>query len=170
MQINSNPILAFLVTLIFISIPLSALAAKNNYTTEKLSLNQDDIHGLWIEKRKKKLAVWIEDCGNTLCGSIYWMKKPLDKKGQPKLDPHNPDTKLRNRPRCGMKILSGFVKNKENHWKEGKIYNPDNGSTYSSKIELSKSGILKVRGFIGLSLFGKTLKWERPEQKLQHCG
>ncbi len=154
----------------FLGLP-SALTARTIKTTfdNNLTSHPTDIHGLWIESKKKKLAVWIEDCGRTLCGRIYWMKNPLDHQGHPKLDTHNPDKKLRNRTHCGLKIFSGFVKDKFNSWEKGIIYNPKNGSTYRSKMHLSKDGILKVRGYIGLSLFGKTLKWKRPEKQLLPC-
>lgn len=157
------------ICLFFNSSTLKAITDKNENTVKNILSNPTDIHGLWIERKKKKIAIWIEDCDATICGHIYWMKKPLNKKGQPKLDPHNPDKNLRKRTQCGMRILSQFVKGKNNSWKGGKIYNPKNGSTYSSKIQLSEDGILKVRGYLGFSLFGKTLKWERPQKKLQHC-
>ncbi len=137
--------------------------------SETLS-DSNDIHGLWIESRKQKTAVWIEDCDDKLCGRIYWLKKPLSANGKPKRDHHNPDVTLRNRFRCGLRIMSGFVHKKKNSWSGGEIYNPSSGRTYNGMIRLDEEGSLKVRGYIGISLFGKTLKWIRPLEKIKQCG
>jgi hypothetical protein len=70
----------------------------------------DDIRGLWVDHRdsdKHKVAVSIEDCDGLLCGRIYWLKKPTSG-GAPKRDQHNPDAALRDRPLCGLKIMTGF--------------------------------------------------------------
>ena len=85
-----------------------ALAAPVDAQTERV--RKDDIRGRWIDHRepeKRKVAVWIEDCDGLLCGHIYWLKKPSSN-GRPKRDQHNPDARLRDRPLCGLRILSGF--------------------------------------------------------------
>lgn len=126
--------------------------------------------GLWIEAKKHKVAVWVEECQEQLCGRIYWLKKPLSADGKPKLDAENPNVSLRSRPQCGLKILTGFSPTKNiNVWRGGKIYYPKSGKTYKSNIQISKDGSLKIRGYVGISLFGKTLKWERPKEKLVPC-
>jgi uncharacterized protein (DUF2147 family) len=44
----------------------------------------------------------------------------------------------------------------------GDILDPDSGSVYRSKFHLEKDGnVLVVRGFIGLSLFGRSQTWQR---------
>jgi uncharacterized protein (DUF2147 family) len=132
-----------------------------------------DVHGLWVDHReddKRKVAVWIEDCDGLLCGRIYWLKKPLSAGGQPKRDRHNPDAALRDRPLCGLMILTGFRRAQENTWSAGRIYNPNDGRTFSSTMRLENDGSLSIRGYVGLSLFGKTVQWVRPPDKLEHCG
>ena len=115
------------------------------------------------------MAVWIEDCDGLLCGRIYWQKKPLSAAGQPKHDRHNPDAALRERPLCGLKILTGFRRTKDRAWSAGHIYNPNDGRTYSSTLQLEADGSLSVRGYVGLSLFGKTVEWVRPQETLERC-
>ena len=49
-------------------------------------------------------------------------------------------------------------------WSGGFVLDPDNGTTYNSKVEvIDGGGKLEVRGFIGLSLFGRTQTWMRAE-------
>lgn len=119
-----------------------------------------DPRGIWVND-KKKVGVRIEDCAGLLCGRIVWLKKPRDAGGHPKRDEHNPNAALRDRPLCGLKILGGFRRVAENTWSDGRIYDPSDGRTYSSTLTLESDGTLKVRGYLGLSLFGRTVAWAR---------
>ena len=132
----------------------------------------DDIHGLWINNKevdKQKFAVMVEDCGSKLCGRLYWLKKPLSASGLPKRDKHNPNEALRDRPLCGLQILTGFQYAGDNTWNAGEIYNPDDGLTFSSTMKLAPEGSLKIRGYVGISLFGKTVEWVRPTEEITRC-
>jgi uncharacterized protein (DUF2147 family) len=132
----------------------------------------DDIRGLWIDHRdpqKRKVAVWIEDCDGLLCGHIYWLKKPLAN-GRPKRDRHNPDARLRDRPLCGLRILQSFRHSGNGTWSAGQIYNPGDGRTFSSTMTLKSDGGLRISGYFGLSLIGKTVEWVRPQEKPGRCG
>lgn len=133
----------------------------------------DDIRGLWVDHReggRQKVAVRIEDCDGLLCGRIYWLKKPASASGRPKRDPRNPDAALRDRPLCGLTILSGFRRVNESTWSAGQIYNPGDGRTFSSTISLENDGSLRIRGYVGISLFGKTVEWVRPQGNPERCG
>ena len=69
----------------------------------------------------------------------------------------------KDKPVIGMTILWG-LKHDGDVWKGGKILDPDNGKTYSCKMELADNGKeLNVRGFIGISLLGRTQTWYRTE-------
>ena len=48
-----------------------------------------------------------------------------------------------------------------NQWTGGEIYDPKNGKTYSCKMKLSSDNHLEVRGYIGISMLGRTEHWER---------
>ena len=136
-------------------------------------LGNRDIRGLWVDHREadqRKVAVWIDDCDGLLCGHIYWLKKPLSAGGQPKRDRHNPDAALRDRPLCGLTILSGFRRVEDGAWSGGRIYNANDGRTFSSTIRLEPDGSLKVRGYVGITLFGKTVNWVHPKEALVRCG
>ena len=57
--------------------------------------------------------------------------------------------------------LNGLVE-KDGKYEGGKIYDPKSGKTYSAKAELANGGkSLKVRGFMGVSVLGRTQTWQR---------
>lgn len=120
--------------------------------------------GLWLTEGGKS-RVEINSCGEMLCGTIVWLKEPLDEKGQEKVDENNPDEILRDRKIVGLKLLNGFVPGDEpGVWVKGTIYNPEDGDTYKCTMRLNGEGSLKVRGYVGIPLFGKTQIWTRVAQ------
>lgn len=134
--------------------------------------DEHKIQGLWVDNKdpsRQKFAVMLEDCGSKVCGSLYWLKKPLFANGLPKRDKHNPNESLRDRPLCGLQILTGFQAANDALWQDGEIYNPDDGLTFSSTMKLSPEGTLKIRGYVGISLFGKTVEWVRPAEEITRC-
>ncbi len=69
----------------------------------------------------------------------------------------------KNKPVTGMQIGSGLKKAGE-VWSGGEILDPENGKTYKCKVWLEDKGNkLHVRGFIGVSLLGRTQVWVREE-------
>ncbi len=87
-----------------------------------------------------------------------------EKEGDPpRLDDLNPDPALRDRPLHGITILQGFEYEGDHVWKGGTIYDPNSGKSYKSSMTLVDENTLKVRGFIGISLFGRSDTWTRDE-------
>ena len=70
--------------------------------------------------------------------------------------------KNKNKPILGLNILTGLEK-QDDEWSGGTILDPRNGKVYQCYIELVKPNKLKLRGYIGILLFGKTAYWERAE-------
>lgn len=101
--------------------------------------------GTWIMDNGK-ITVSVAPCGDKLCGKIVAMKKPLDKKGKPKRDKHNPNPSLRDRPVIGLIIMANMKADGEGRW-SGEIYNPDDGNTYASYMKLD-DGQMKVKGCV----------------------
>ena len=58
----------------------------------------------------------------------------------------------------GMKIIMKLKKTGANQWEGGTILDPNNGKVYKCKIEIDGEN-LKLRGFIGFSLIGRTQTW-----------
>jgi uncharacterized protein (DUF2147 family) len=122
--------------------------------------SQADYHGLWWNEDRTGIVELVAT-ESGIEGITRWGKKP-------DTDRNNPNPALRNRSLKGITFLWGFTYDeKKNRWKDGKVYDPDNGKTYDAKLSLAKGGtILKMRGYIGVSLFGRTAEFERvlPEE------
>ena len=68
---------------------------------------------------------------------------------------------LKNKPKIGLKIMTGF-KREGNEYSDGKILDANSGKIYSCKMTLSDGGnLLEVRGYFGISLFGRSQNWKR---------
>ena len=127
----------------------------------------DDIVGVWFNQNKDA-KIDVFKCGNDYCGKIVWLKEPLypagstlGTPGTPKLDHYNPDAACKKTLLTDLQIMQGFQISGNNLWKNGKIYDPDSGKTYSAKATLVSPTQLDLRGFIGVSLLGRTEKWIR---------
>ena len=121
----------------------------------------DKLIGVW-EPSNGKARVKIEKIGNKYFGKIVWLKEPNDPDtGQPKVDKNNPDPALQNSPLKGYRLLKDFTFKGDNEWHEGTIYDPENGSNYSCTIKMVDENTLEIRGFIGISAFGRTDVWKR---------
>ena len=77
------------------------------------------------------------------------------------MDEKNPEPALRDEKLCGMQILYGFRRLNEKEWVDGKIYKADDGDTYSATITQIDDNRLRLRGYVGMPLFGKTQIWTR---------
>lgn len=123
--------------------------------------NPDACLGTWLTGSKKG-HVQIYKQGDRYFGKIIWLKEPNDPAtGKPKLDTKNSDTQKKSRPILGMVNLSNFKYDGDNVWEDGKIYDPENGKEYSCKMRLINPNQLDVRGYIGVSLLGRTDNWVR---------
>lgn len=69
----------------------------------------------------------------------------------------------KNKPIQGMEIIWDMKSKNGKSFKGGKIMDPENGKVYGCKMELVSENELAVRGFIGISLLGRTQTWYRSE-------
>ena len=74
--------------------------------------------------------------------------------GAPRRDDLNPDPDQRHRPIIGLELLSGYAF-ADGKWR-GRIYDPETGNIYSSSMSMGRNGQLRMRGYIGLPMFGRT--------------
>jgi uncharacterized protein (DUF2147 family) len=121
--------------------------------------NANDVLGKWLNK-DKNAHIQIYKKGNTFYGKIAWLEESLNNPKKPLLDEQNPDERLRARPILNLEILQNFRFN-NGVWEDGTIYDPKSGKTYSCKISLNGNDKLDVRGFIGISLIGRTDTWTK---------
>jgi len=82
---------------------------------------------------------------------------------RPDTDEKNPDPALRNRPLIGLQLFEGFEYDGNGRWRGGTIYDPNSGKTYRCIVTYVDHNTLKVRGYIGVSLLGRTETWTRKE-------
>jgi uncharacterized protein (DUF2147 family) len=121
----------------------------------------DVILGKWLNE-DKDAHIEIRNDGGKYFGKIVWLRDPIDTlTGKPKVDDKNSDKALQGRPVLGLEILKDFTFDGEDEWSEGTIYDPKNGKTYDCYMELGETGILKIRGYIGISWIGRTTYWTR---------
>ncbi len=79
------------------------------------------------------------------------------------MDENNQKESLRKRPILNLPILSHFVKKDDDTYEDGTIYDPKNGKTYSCIITYRSDKELGIRGYVGVSIIGRTTTWERAE-------
>lgn len=140
------------------------LTAIMVFSTLAQAIEESDIIGVWTTENAKS-TVEISKCDAGFCGQIIALKEemyPADDEmaGQKKIDRNNPDESKQSNPIIGLQILTGFEFDGDNVWEDGKIYDPNNGKTYKCKMTL-EGNTLKVRGYIGFALLGRTTEWSR---------
>lgn len=139
------------VSLLLLSLSLSVLAEDK--------VKADDVLGFWLSESKKGV-VEIYKKGDEFEGKLVWIKDIHDGKVEDKLDINNPEESERKKSLKGLVNLKGF-KFDGNEWTGGTIYDPQKGKTYKAFMKMDGNDKLKIRGYIGISLFGRTTEWER---------
>jgi uncharacterized protein (DUF2147 family) len=147
-----------------IAIIISLFIAPFSGNVLKAQDEGDKLVGLWLPSNEKA-RVKIEKIGDKYYGRIVWLKEPKDEDGNEKVDKNNPDESMRSVKLLGYRILKDFVYKGKNKWEDGTIYDPENGSTYNCTIVLSDDNTIDVRGYIGVSMFGRTDTWKRLQKK-----
>ena len=141
----------FLGTIVLL-LSTSFLFGQNN-------VKQDAILGIWLSEQKDG-KIEIYKSGNKFFGKLIWGNEMFETDGKTsKKDTKNTDEKLKNRNLKDLILLSDFVY-EDNTWTGGKIYDPQTGKTYSCAMKL-KNNVLNIRGYVGISLFGRTSEWTR---------
>ncbi len=113
------------------------------------------------ETHKAKSVVEItKDSNGKLHGKVIQLFREPDEDQDPICDECSGDKK--DQKIIGMEILWDLKWDKDDQdWQGGDIMDPDNGKTYDCYISLENADKLKVRGYIGFSLFGRTQYWHR---------
>ena len=142
----------FLLTLL-----VAGLCFGNTYAQKT---GADAVLGTWVTGSGKG-HVEIYKQGNKYFGKIVWLQEPNTEQGTPKVDKNNPDAKLRTQPILGLVNLRDFTFEGDNEWEDGKVYDPEKGKDYSCQMTLTDPNTLEVRGYIGISLIGRTDTWKR---------
>ena len=128
-----------------------------------------DPTGYWIKpdaERESKIHVF--KCGkgrSQLCAKIAWLKDPNDSKGRPLHDIRNQDPSQRGRPIVGLALFTGLTPSAPSTW-TGKIYNPEDGHTYSATLTVVSRKQILLKGCKAWLLCGERqwLRTTAPEE------
>jgi len=105
-------------------------------------------------------------------GHLAWLREshypaddPQGMDGEPVVDRHNPDPALRTRALIGLKLLTGLRyrvrEDGDARWVDGHVYDTENGKRYDCIAWLADDDHLKLRGYVGIKLLGRTTTWTR---------
>ncbi|CAN5355844.1 DUF2147 domain-containing protein [soil metagenome] len=138
-----HSIIYLLFSLIFLSLASPCFAQTNQPA--------DQVTGMyWSPKKDAKIEIYKK--GDRYFGRSVWVAHPHK-------DYKNPNDALKTREVLGIELFSNFTC-KEGAYTSGTVYDPESGKTYDCKMSLN-GDILKVRGYIGISLFGRTELFQR---------
>ncbi|GBQ91863.1 hypothetical protein AA13595_3203 [Gluconacetobacter johannae DSM 13595] len=107
--------------------------------------------GLW-ETQEHDGVFEVKSCGDgQICGRLVGMRYTGE---VPKAKDGGSE--------CGLLMLTGFTPDSDRagRW-NGHILDPDTGRVYHAQIWSPREGVLKLRGYIGIPLFGETHTWTR---------
>ncbi len=120
----------------------------------------DPAEGYWYtiddEDNKKSSIVKLQEKNGKLVGTIV---KILNPKDRGELCQDCPD-QFKDQPIEGLQFMWDLKKEGTGEWRSGRILDPKNGSIYKSKLDVDGDK-LTVRGYIGISLLGRSQTWEK---------
>lgn len=140
----------YICTLLFVLLVSTNANAQTVYNPE----------GLWLTQNQRSV-IKVDKCGedeNELCGSIHWIIE-----GGMQTDSKNPDPELKGQKMCGLEIMRDLRQSSQNgnYWLDGEIYKADDGDVYNAKVQITSPNTMTLRGYRGISLFGKSQNWTR---------
>ena len=113
------------------------------------------------ETKKPKSVVTLYEENGKLYGKIEKLFRAPTEEQNPVCD--KCEGELKDKPIIGMVILRDLVKDGD-EWSGGTVLDPGNGKTYKCLVAVEDGGKkLKVRGYIGFSLLGRTQYWVRAD-------
>jgi uncharacterized protein (DUF2147 family) len=149
---------AFKIFLLFAIVAPAGIVCAQDYKAS-------DILGVWMNQDKDANIEIYQD-GDKFFGKLVWLKNPIDEEtGKAKLDNKNSDPELQKRPISGLVMLKDFTFDGDDEWEDGSIYDPKKGSTYSCYMQMQSMDKLKIRGYIGVALLGRTTYWTRVKKE-----
>lgn len=122
----------------------------------------DQIIGIWeTTDSEVKLKFDIYKSGESYFGKLLYASTMYETDGKtPKKDVKNPDKSLRSRSRLNIVNINNLTYN-DGDYSGGTLYNPDSGDTYRLKAKMINNNNVEFRGYVGISLLGKTMKLKR---------
>lgn len=133
-----------------------------------LMAQSDGCIGYWKtiddETNKAKSVVQIYKSGDKYFGKVVKLYREPDEEQDPICDDCDEDDSRYNKRVLGMVILTDLEWDADDdEWDDGEILDPKSGDVYDCYIALESQDKMKVRGYIGLSVLGRTQYWYRVE-------
>jgi uncharacterized protein (DUF2147 family) len=140
-------------------------AAFSAFGAMTMAADAPSAEGVWVTQNKDG-AVQIVPCDSGLCGYLVGLTPGQPPEDYPK-DIHNADPARRDDSICGMALMGSLkaVEGKPGRWRDGWVYDPQTGDTYSAQMQLDGPDRLQLRGYLGISLLGRTETWTREDPK-----
>jgi uncharacterized protein (DUF2147 family) len=151
-------IYTFIILICFVTI---ARAGKSPDTD--ISAKANRVCGKWAST-EKNLIVEVYLYKGTYKARIIWFSGGVTKAKPMETitDVKNPNPTLRSRKVLGLDVVENLVYNPQSDsWESGRIYEVQSGKYWSAAGYIDKSGMLKVKGYWKVKLFGKTLTFKR---------
>jgi uncharacterized protein (DUF2147 family) len=127
------------------------------------------VQGLWLNQDKNGIVEIAACADREWCGRLVWVRiAPSDNNPQA-VDNRNPAPELRGRQLCGLTMMWGFRAGGPDRWSGGAIYDPESGNTYGATMTLQPDGTLSVRGYVLVSLLGRSETWTRFPGPVPRC-
>ena len=164
-------------TTFFLMVLLTPLLLLSTVGFKQSQKDKDLILGNWKPSNGRSVVQIYKgnpqngEDANKYYGKIVWLSEPNDEDGNPRTDINNDDKKRQKQPLKGLVIMKDMefeeIDGRVVYWEGGTIYDPNNGSTYDFEAEIDKknANTMDGRGFIGVSLFGRTDTWTRLVRK-----
>ncbi len=125
-----------------------------------LTANAQSVVGKWKtfddETKEAKSIVEITERGGKIYGKVIEILNPAKKN----IKCQNCSGADKDKPVLDLEILKGLSKDGK-EYSDGKILDPSNGKLYKCTVSLDGNDKLKVRGYVGISAFGRTQVWTR---------
>lgn len=122
----------------------------------------DSVIGNWKDPMGSTIQIYR--CEAKVCARVIGIRS----NAPGHVDEHNPNSALRKRSLCGLQIGSDFHITKPGRAEGGQLYDPESGRTYSGSM-IRDGDKLKLRGYIGFELFGRTETWTRAPNDFAPC-
>jgi uncharacterized protein (DUF2147 family) len=122
----------------------------------------DGVLGNWMNPTGSIIQIYR--CGSNVCARLIAIRHDAPSR----VDSNNPNAALRTRSLCGLQIGTNFHLSSPNRAEGGQLYDPQSGKTYSGSMTRDGDE-LKLRGYVGISLFGRTEIWTQARGDISPC-
>lgn len=128
--------------------------------TTRRSAPQDVLAGEWWTDNNEGRVRFSKEPDGTFKGVTTCCVPKVSTPDHPAFDLHNPNPKLRGRSTVGIVMIWNLTYG-DGEYSDGYVYNPRDGKTYRFEVKVVDQNTVKIRGYMGIPLFGQTQVWKR---------